>query len=161
MHGERVKNVQCLPNFERSSTNCGPHLLYFLYTLYCFWRESLSMFIKTKRSIHLCQKGMTAHGLTVVTVEDYSWPNPDAAVRAEGLPVHVAQRMKSKLQKPGRHKSTLWTHTDLTLILTQNTANGNIRWYPWWLWWRWWSERERNGPKTGGRAEQISRIIIA
>jgi len=44
---------------------------------------------------------MTAHGLTVETVEDYSWPNPDDAVRAEGLPVHVAQRMKSKLQKPG------------------------------------------------------------
>jgi len=38
----------------------------------------------------------------VVAVEDYSWPNPDDAVPAEGLPVHVAQRMESKLQKPGR-----------------------------------------------------------
>lgn len=43
---------------------------------------------------------MTAYGLTLVTVEDFSGPNPDDAVRAEGLPVLAAQRMKSKLQKP-------------------------------------------------------------
>jgi hypothetical protein len=59
------------------------------------------MFIKTKHSVNLYQKRTTAHGLRVVTVEDYSWSNPDDAVRAEDLPVHVAQRMKSKLQKPG------------------------------------------------------------
>jgi hypothetical protein len=58
------------------------------------------MFIKTKRTINLYQKRKTAHGLTVVTVEDFSWPNPDDAVRAEGLPVLAALRMKSKLQKP-------------------------------------------------------------
>jgi hypothetical protein len=58
------------------------------------------MFIKTTQYKFLPKKD-DSHGLTVESEEDYSWPNPDDAVRAEGLPVHVAQRMKSKLQKPG------------------------------------------------------------
>jgi hypothetical protein len=38
------------------------------------------MITKTKRSKDLYQKRTTAHGLAVVTVEDYSWPNPDDAI---------------------------------------------------------------------------------